>query len=576
LGEERTISPRLALIVVLSLTAIAYISTLQFQFVYDDGAQIVGNQLIEQWRFVPYYFHMQVWAHINPHQAGNYYRPIFMIWMRLNQALFGFNPMGWHFTTLLMHVLATFFVYKLARRLSQSEPIGLIAALIFGLHPLHIEAVAWVSGVTEALFAILLIPSFLLFLDWREGRPNSRTYSLLLFALAIFSKETAVLMMPLVFAYAWLYPRDEQLPILRRFWLSLAPALPYLAITIFYLYFRFLALHGLFHPIHPLDLRTNLLTIPSVLWFYLKMLFVPVGLSAFYDTPYVTEPSLHLFWIPLLGVGAFAAALFYWWWRTRDRLIAFSSILLVLPLLPLMNLSVFFDGEIAHDRYLYVPSIGFSLLAAIGITKLAQKIPQLRKTTFPEAWGGLAIAVPVALILLTLTVWQSLYWADNLVLYNRGVQVAPNNNLALNNFANELEKRHLLGQAITVYTKVLSRNPNFYLSNYNLGYVLFEDGQYDQGLRFLRRAAALDPTDAGTFWYMAQCQIKLGQTDSAEANLHRAIITDPRLLGPRYTLGLLLKNQGRNREALDYFRAELDKNPHDEDARKQIAELSGK
>jgi protein O-mannosyl-transferase len=574
-APDHGIADRTLLIVVLALTAVAYVATLQFEFVYDDKAQIVGNQLIEHWRFVPYYFHMQVWAHINPHQAGNYYRPVFMIWMRVNQALFGDHPFGWHLTTVLMHVFATFFVYKLARRLSAREDVSLITALIFGLHPAHVEAVAWVSGVTEALFAILLISSFLWFLDWREGRRNARAYSLLLFALAIFSKETAVLMMPLVFVYEWVYPRESDASLRRRFWTALRPAVPYLAITCGYLYVRGLALNGLFHPVTPLDRTTILLTIPSVLWFYVKLLFVPIGLSAFYDTPYVRSANLHQFWLPLFGVMAFALVLFAWWWKTRDRLVAFASALLVLPLLPLMNFSVFFTGEIAHDRYLYIPSIGFALLIALALVRVRRIWRNGVTSGALRFSGGVAITCGITLVLLVLTISQSLYWANNLVLYNRGVQIAPGNNLALNNFANELEERHMYPQAITAYKEVLSRNPNFYLSNYNLGYVLYEDGQWKQAAYFLRRAATLDPTDAETFYHLAQCEMQLDQLVLAEADLHRAIATDPRLLGPRYTLGLLLKQQGRDKDALDWFRAELSKNPNDADARKQVTELSG-
>lgn len=552
-------------------------ATLQFQFVYDDESQIVGNQLIEYWHYVPFYFHIQVWAHVNPHQAGNYYRPIFMLWMRLNDALFGFHPFGWHLTTVLMHVLATYFVFRLARRLSGRDDVGLITALIFGLHPVHIEAVAWVSGVTEALFAILLIGSFLFFLDWRENRPNARTYSLLLYTFAIFSKETAVLMMPLVFAYVWLYPQEENPPIARRFWTSLLPSLPYLGITLIYLYFRRLALSGLFHPITPLPLVTKLLTIPSILWFYLKLLFVPIGLSAFYDTPYVTALSVEHFWLPLAGIAIFAAALFFWWWKTRDRLVAFASVMLVVPLVPLMNFSIFFTGEIAHDRYLYTPSIGFAILAALAIVALGKKIRVSGEHPLLESgWGSLIIAAPIAIIFLGLTISQSLYWADNLLLYNRGVQTAPNNNLALNNLANEFARRKMYPQALALYRKVLDRNPNFYFSNYNFGYLSYEAGDYRNGKLFLERAAVLDPTDAGTFYFLAKCEMELGELNEAETNLHRAIDVDPRLLGPRYTLGVLLKQEGRTKEALDYFRAELVKNPNDADARHQLEELTGK
>ena len=561
------------LTIALVLAAVAFISTLQFQFVYDDESQIVGNQLIEQWRFVPHYFNIQVWAHVNPHISGNYYRPIFMVWMRLNQALFGYRPWGWHLTTVLMHVLATFFVFKLARRLSQRDDVAFIAAVIFGVHPAHIEAVAWVSGVTEPLFAALLIPSFLWFLDWRDGRPNARAYSLLLYTLAIFSKETAVLMMPLVFAYCWIYPRPEKPSLIQRFTRSLLPALPFLAITIGYLYLRKLALGKLFFQNYPIGLKNDVLTIPSVSWLYVKMLFAPVGLAAFYDTPYITSPTLRGFLLPLLGVLLLAFAIFLWWWKTRDRLVAFSAILLVLPFLPLLNLGIFFEGEIAHDRYLYIPSIGFALLLAIALTKLTSGGA---KQVLGVEVRAAAITAVVAVGLLSLTIYQSLFWSDDLVLYNRGVQIAPNNNLALNNLANEFEKRHMYPQALTLYSRVLERKPNFYLSNFNVGYVFFETGQYEPAERFLRRAAALDPTDASTFYYMAQCEMHLGQLAEAETNFHRAIATDQRLLGPRYMLGVLLKKQGRNKEALDYFRAELSKNPMDAKAKAEVEALTAR
>ncbi|HEX4486187.1 MAG TPA: tetratricopeptide repeat protein, partial [Terriglobales bacterium] len=370
---------------------------------------------------------------------------------------------------------------------------------------------------------------------------------------------------------------------------SLRPALPYLGVTLIYLYFRNLALNGLSHSVTPLDRTTDLLTIPSILWFYIKLLFLPVGLSVSYDTPFITSANLHQFWLPLLKVSAFAALLSYWWWKTRDRLVAFALVLMVLPLMPLMNFTVFFSGEIAHDRYLYMPSIGFALLIAIAISDLGQRTRLSYSIALPSQprkqgtvdggrarWGRLLYAAPIALLFLALTIWQSLYWTDNLVLYTRGVQIAPNNNLALNNLANAFERRGMFPQALAMYAKVLERDPTFYLSNYNFGYVNYESGNYTEGEHFLKRAAVLDPTDAETFYFLAKCEMQLGKLDDAETNLHRAIVVDPRLLGPRYTLGILLKQEGRNKEALDYFRAELAKNPNDASARRQAEELQSK
>lgn len=557
------------LFAVLVLTFIAYIGTLNFNFVYDDESQIVGNPLVQQWHYVPYYFTIHVWAHTNPNQAGNYYRPIFLLWMRLNDAVFGLKPFGWHLTTVLMHVLATFLVFRLARRLSQRDELSLIAALIFGLHPVHVEPVSWIAGVTESLLAVLLLASFLFYLDWRDDKTNARTFSLVFFTLAIFSKETAVFMAPLVFAYEFL--QRENTPFVSRLWRSSRPAIPYVGITLIYLYLRSIALHGLFHKTYILSPLTNLLTLPSVLWFYVKLLFVPVGLSGFYDLPYVTAPTLRNFVLPLLGVIAVASGLFYWWWKTRDRVVAFAAVMLILPLLPLMNLGVFVEGEIVHDRYLYLPSIGFALLVGIALS-------QLKGSAAPGAVRrpGFMLAIGISIVYMILTINQSLFWANNLVLYFRGVSIAPNNNIARNDLANEFNKRGMVPQAIALYEQVLQREPNFWLANYNLGYLYFKQQECEKAVYFLGRAASLNVIDGDTMFYLGQCEYTLNRLDRAEMALRRAIANDPRILGVRYYLGLTLKKQGRTQEALDYFRAELSKNPKDENARAEVDQLTGK
>ncbi len=118
---------------------------------------------------LPHYFTSHAWAELYPHVSGNYYRPLFLLWFRLNHAMFGLDPKGWHLTTILCHVAATYMVLVLVRRLAASPWIAFSAATLFALHPVHIESVAWVSGVTDPLMAIFLIGSFLAYLRFREG-----------------------------------------------------------------------------------------------------------------------------------------------------------------------------------------------------------------------------------------------------------------------------------------------------------------------------------------------------------------------------------------------------------------------
>ena len=155
---------------VCALTFLTYLGTLRFQFVHDDRGQIVGNPAVHSWRAVPGYFSAHVWAAIAPANfIGNDYRPLFLLWLRINDAVFGAHAAGWHFTTVAAHVAATYGVILLAHRVFREWTTALFSGAIFGLHPVHIEAVAWISGVPEPLLAALMIPAYLCWLRFREA-----------------------------------------------------------------------------------------------------------------------------------------------------------------------------------------------------------------------------------------------------------------------------------------------------------------------------------------------------------------------------------------------------------------------
>src|ERR1700722_4835856 len=149
--------PGLAETVVCAITALVYMATLSFGFAYYLIPQTLQNPAVHEWRFVPQYFSSHVWAAIYPNTSGNYYRPIFLLWLRLNYAFFGADAAGWHLTSVACHVLATWLVFRIVRQMAGDRATALLAALIFGVHPAHIENVAWISGVTDPLMACFVL-----------------------------------------------------------------------------------------------------------------------------------------------------------------------------------------------------------------------------------------------------------------------------------------------------------------------------------------------------------------------------------------------------------------------------------
>jgi len=128
-------------------TLAAYIGALRYGFVYDDPDQIVNNPAVHSWSRVPRYFTSDVWPHSTPDEVGNFYRPVFLLWLLLNYKIGSLNPTWYHLTTVALHLLATLLVYLLALRVTKDELVAAGGALLFGLHPVHLEAVAWIPAV---------------------------------------------------------------------------------------------------------------------------------------------------------------------------------------------------------------------------------------------------------------------------------------------------------------------------------------------------------------------------------------------------------------------------------------------
>ena len=640
---------------VLVLTFAVYIPTLRYQFVHDDRGQIVENPAVHSWRFVPSYLTSQVWAGVMPGELGNYYRPLFLLWLRVNHAAFGNHAWGWHLTTILAHVLTTLLAYLLALCLGVSGDAALVAALVFGLHPAHIEAVAWISGSTEPLLGVLLIASFISYVRWRRtSRRNWRLASVVLFALALAEKETAVILPGLLLAYDWIFTsshtwpstnahaksmetarhsepfsvilseakdlardaqgklREESRPAsdestnqdqgkiprfarndslfqrsraaLRRIWL-------FLLVVLLYLPARIYALKALSHAVTPLNLSQLALTWPSLIWFWIRHLIWPVGLSTFYDFPAVLHPTLGNFTFPLIFDVCVAAGLLAVVRRSRSA--SFSAVWLALPLIPLLDLRVFVADDFAHDRYLYLPSVGLAILAGLGLKKLCARGPQasgaelkVRATdvVVPGTWGRapqwlgmpgalLAASLCLAAVLAYGTVTQSYYFRDNLTFYAYNNFLAPHNLAAETNYGTILAERGMYASALEKFNEVAGHDPSYWPAVYNLGLTYYKMGRLPEAAKYFREAIRIDPHKADEYFYLGMTLLKSGRTEEAIISTRRAIELNPAGFAYHFALGAMLRAQGDFPGALREFKEELAVNPEQQAAAAQIKEI---
>ena len=545
---------RVLLVLALALTVLAYLNTLRFQFVYDDLPQIVNNPRVHTWVHSERIFVEHVWSQLAG-QPGNYYRPLFMFWLMANYSLFGLHPMGWHATAVLLHLATIVLVYMLLRRVLGNRVAAAMGTMIWAVHPTHIETVAWVSGTTDSLLGVFVIGSVLTFARAREDDVRRAWWaaaSVVLYALAMMSKETGVMLPLLLFAYDRLLVTrrsDQSESLAKIIWRYL----PYAAAGVAYLIVRRLVLGHLSSP----DEKpwTNvLLTLPSLLWFYVKELFWPANLSVFHDTPLVEHPGLTNFVLPLMGVLAAAAGAVYV--SRRSKAACFGSWwLVVLMVPPIMGLYSFIVEDLVHDRYLYLPTIGLAIVCAWAI----RKIPSSGRQLFGAPSAQMVIALALGVIMAASTAVQLVYWTNDLILYAHAVQIAPRNVIAINHLANEFYKRKDPNKALALYNRSLQVKPHWG-THFAMGITLYELGDLPQAQKHLERAIPLLPGNADEYYYLGLVHMGQGQYAEAEPYFRKAmsLFVKP---GYHWALAMSLEKQGKLEAARDELQAELRNNP---------------
>jgi protein O-mannosyl-transferase len=570
-SAARTWPGRMLLPAVVALsTSLAYLGTVSYGFVYDDEGQILGNQLIRSWRHIPAFFSQNVWG-FDPTSASNYYRPVFLLWLFINHSIFDLNPIGWHLAAVGVHIICALLVYVLAMKLTGNSMTATAAGLIFGVHPIHIQAVSWVSGANESLMAAFFISAFISYLNRRAGliesgggsRTRARvwaTASVFLYAMALLSKETAIVFPALVFGTELIYVRNRLKPMAAAR-TSLMAAIPFGVITIIYVVVRTLVLRGAPHTQTPLSNLTILYSWPTFAWSYLRLLAWPAGLSLIYDTPYVEAFGLQQVLVPCIGIALLCTGVILCckrWLDHRQRQAAWVAVSwFILPMLPLLDLRFLPRDQAIQDRYLYLPSLGFSLLLALAISR----IPGRSLNLFGRPAAAVLTTLIIAALLWFGTTSQNIYWANDLLLYSRCVTIAPNSTNAKVNLGVELSKREDYERALDLFGQVIRTDPANWMAVSNEGYDYYRLGNMGEATKYLELSTQINPNGATPHLCLGLARLELGQLDGAEHSLRRAIEIKPNGDGFHEALGIVLRQKGDLVGAIQEFRTEMANNP---------------
>jgi protein O-mannosyl-transferase len=542
---KETVSPRtiftLAVVFAAGVFAI-YSPTLNFQFILDDH-RFVSDPRLQSAGHVWEYFTNYVWAQV-PGGPPSFYRPLFVLWLRLNFILSGISPWGWHLLSIAKHLSVAFLLGLLVWELLRDRVAALIAASLFALHPAHTESVAWVT-VPDPLMAVAVLGSLLMYLRYAERvsadsqqyneKPGRRSHkrmhhipkgrpsvwwligSAAACLAALAAKETAIVLPVILFAVALTMPfekrgrqkmaRQEAVDFGLRLLSAFRKTLPFLGVTVIYLLCRRIALGGRLSSVtQPLPWTTVLLSWPATLWFYLKVLLWPARLRAFADPSLAEKFSVRVL-LPGLGVCG-AVAILVWgcvraWRRARcnfpnreavgvKHALLLGSLILVLPIVPALNLNVLNPGDFLHGRYTYLPLAGLMIILAVGWRLTGWRRAKKGQAILLSAMGIVAVAFSV------LTVKQERAWKDDLTLFTVAHQIAPHNGPVAQNLVRAhvqialgLDEAGRCDQAVPIFEQAIQQYPQDWFAWAGLGECLFKLNDLSRAEQSLRRASEL-------------------------------------------------------------------------------------
>jgi tetratricopeptide (TPR) repeat protein len=232
-----------------------------------------------------------------------------------------------------------------------------------------------------------------------------------------------------------------------------------------------------------------------------------------------------------------------------------------------LNIGLFFRDDFLHDRYLYLPSVGLALLAGLATQRIftPQSGPALRI-------GALSGLVLLLFFLGAATAIQAAPWQNNLSLYAHAAEHSTNT-MARVNLASELSKRGQYEEAKTILEGVMRERPDFWLVNYDLGYVSYRLRDLDEAERLLRRAIAINPREADAYEYLGLTFFRENRVEDAAALLSAAIARNPSGQGYHFALGIVLRQQGHLDAAKAEFAQEIRNHPDNTVIRSEVAQL---
>lgn len=523
---------------------------------WDDNYLIVSNPIIKGFS----------WAHIVSAFTSydpELYDPLIFLVYQFNYTVAGLNPFMFHVTNLVLHTLNALGVCWLLFLLTKKKWAGIIAGLLFAVHPLNTEAVSWSAATKDVLSTFFFLASVISYLYYRNESGNKKrsyTLSIVTFLLGLLSK-VMVLTLPIVLLLIDIRDRRPWS------WKMLIEKIPYFALSWI---FGVIALFGKQDVVTESTLFEKILMACKSTMFYIGSYIAPVQLTVLY--PYskpitIASPD---FLIPVSLVAILFVIVLLCWNKMRD--ISIGLLIYGITLMPtFFNFAKGGYFYVASDRYAYVPQIGLLLILLYVIDRLMfeSRIKYSREYAFI---GSGIIVITLA----GLALQQSLTWKNTETLFLQTLKHHPDAMAARLNLGYVYRESGMYEEALEQFNTVIEKEPTNGLAYANKGVVYQKQGKTDDAIATLQKGIEVSPKERDLYMSLGLLYEKENKLDDALANYQRAQEVSPNYSPVYNNLGSIYVQKNDLEKALDAYKKAISINPYYADAHFNLAFIYAK
>jgi tetratricopeptide (TPR) repeat protein len=521
-------------------TLLVFWQVCNFDFVsYDDNYYVYDNPNIQAGITLK----SVKWA-FTTGRCSNWH-PLTWLSLMLDWQLYGNNAGGYHFTNLLFHIVNALLVFIVLKEMTNAVWQSAFVAILFALHPLHVESVAWVSerkDVLSIFFWILTMWAYTRYCNCAAVSAGTKYYYLsavVFLALGLMSKPMLVTM-PFVLLLLDYWPLGR-LTTKRSLLYRLIEKIPLFVLIILSSIITFIVQHKgkAVANIAELPLRLRISNVfISYMQYIIKMIW-PVKLAVFY--PYSAQ-NTPIFLVVICTVALFAVTIIILLYSKNHRYLITGWFWYIVTFLPVIGI-IQVGAQAMADRYTYITLTGLFIIIAWGLPELMGKWPYQK-----IALGVSMVLVPTALGICASR--QVSYWNNSVALFSHTIEVTQNNYRVHYNLGGTYFSLGRWQDAIDAYKQAIRIKPNYADAHYNLGASYDKLGRWQDAIEAYKQAIRINPVDAGAYSNLGVAYLSLGRWQEAIEACKEAIKIKPYFAGAHNNLGVAYLKMGDKNSAL--------------------------